>query len=107
VTISRRKENQNNELNPQGSKGLKQSSATIAYTRLFRKRILMKRKAVEAFGLWRHDEGNGENYDPQATRRRLIGSVVAGVDEQDRNGRAHDRPIPAWVFLIRVYDGGR
>ena len=107
VSISRRKENQNNALNPQGSKSLKQSSATIAYTRLLRKRILMNRKAVEAFGLWRHDEGSGENYIPRTLEYRLIGFECVGVDEQDRNGRQHNRPVPhTEVFLIRVYEGG-
>lgn len=49
-----------------------------------------------------HDEGNGENYDPQALGYRLIGSVDAGVDEQDRNGRPPTAPYLFEVFLIRV-----
>ena len=94
VTISRRKENQNNALSPQGSKSLKYSSATIAYTRLLRKQVLMFRKAAKALVNWRHDEGNGENYDPQIHGYRLIGAGVISVDEQEINGRQLNRPVP-------------
>ncbi len=35
-----------------------------------------------------------KNYAPQAFSGRLIGTEKAGVDEQDRNGRKHNRPVP-------------
>ena len=51
VTISRRKENQNNATSPQGSKSLKQSSATIAYTGYSKSEFWKNSKPLKPLGI--------------------------------------------------------
>ena len=47
------------------------------------------------------------SYDPRADGSCLTGSVIAGVEELDINGKSLNRPVlsKSKVFHVRVWDG--